>query len=470
MKSHQHQSGLLRREFLQVGFAAGAGIALSEVFDGRAQANPSRDSDGAVRPAPRARAKSCIIVWMTGGPAQMGTWDPKPDAKEIVRGEYRAISTNVPGVQFCNLLPKTALHADKLAIIRTITLGAEDDNHNIGTNLLMTGLDKVPPGTNGVYQSRNDWPCYGSALAYARPNRDGLPTAVALPTHLTDSGGIFPGQRAGLLGARYDPFRVDRDPNAPDFRVEDVTPPPGLTAERLHSRRALLGEIEQQRRALDRHVSLREYGSIQQKAFNVVTSSRTAAAFDLAKEPDRVRDRYGRHAFGQTLLLARRLVETGVGVVQANMGSMNTWDTHQDEHKSMTTRLMPPFDQGYAALIEDLHQRGLLAETLVVCMAEMGRNPHLGAPTAGGTPGVTSGRNHWGYVWSIALAGGGVQGGRVLGKTDDEGGYPDGEAWRPSDIAATIYSCLGVDPRAEMIDQLGRPFVLNRGNVIAGLL
>ena len=228
----------------------------------------------------------------------------------------------------------------------------------------------------------------------------------------------------------------------------------GMTVERLGSRQRLLAAVDRARRDLDRELAIRQLVDTQERAFTVATSAATRAAFDLAQEPAAVRNRYGMHPFGQSLLLARRLAEAGVRFVQANMGGMNGWDMHQDEDGYLK-RLMPPFDQGFSALVEDLHQRGQLAETLVLCLGEMGRNPRLGAPTAGGTPGIPDGRNHWQWCWTAVLAGGGTRGGLAVGQSDAHAAYPDGEAYSPADLGATVYAAMGIDPRSQLTDLEG---------------
>jgi uncharacterized protein (DUF1501 family) len=247
-------------------------------------------------------------------------------------------------------------------------------------------------------------------------------------------------------------------------------PLPGMTVDRIDSRRRLLAEIDQTRRDLDRDLGVRQLSDVLRRAFTVTTSSRTRDAFDISQEPAALRDRYGRHTFGQSMLLARRLAEAGVRFIQVNLGAMNSWDAHNGE-ESYLQRLTPPFDQGFSALVTDLHDRGLLEETLVLCMSEMGRNPILGKPVTNAAMNAASadGRNHWQYCWSMVFAGAGVRGGSVVGQSDAWAGHPDGEGFLPSAVGATVYTAMGIDPRAQVHDFEGRPMPINEGEPIQAL-
>jgi hypothetical protein len=313
--------------------------------------------------------------------------------------------------------------------------------------------------------SRNDWPCYASGLDFARPRSDGVPSGVYLPTYLNNGYG-FCGQNGGVLGSKYDPWQVRQDPNVAGFQAESLALPPGLTAETLKGRRALLDEIDLQHRTAEGHGD--SFTELQRKAFTMLTAGSVKRAFDIDREDPRTRDRYGRHMFGQSLLLARRLVEAGVPVVQANMGHMNTWDTHTNNFDHLAKNLLPPFDRGVSALLDDLAVRGMLDETLIVMVGEFGRTPKVGQDSQG-LAAHSSGRDHWAGVFSAVFAGGGVQGGQVIGRSDKFGAYPASRAYYPSDLGATIYSSLGIPPATEVIDSLGRPLQLNRGEPIAPL-
>ena len=247
-------------------------------------------------------------------------------------------------------------------------------------------------------------------------------------------------------------------------------PMPGLTVDRINNRFRLLAGVDARRRDLDGDAGIRQLANVNQRAYQIATAPATRLAFDLSQEPTPLRDRYGRHTFGQSMLLARRLVETGVPFVQVNLGGLNTWDSHRHEDQYLE-RLSPPFDQGFSALLEDLHQRGMLEETLVMALTEMGRNPVLGKAVAGAAMNASDpdGRNHWQWCWTVMFAGAGVRGGTVVGKSDDVGGHPDGDAYYPSDIGATVYSAMGINPRHELLDREERPFIVNDGEVISGL-
>lgn len=454
ISSHRHGTGMQRRELLQVGCLGALGVSLQAAY-------------GAVGAGATGKARSVILVWLPGGPPQMQLWDLKPDSPAECRGSARPIPTSAPGIQFGHWLPKLASQAHHLALLRTLTLHAEDDNHNLGHHKVLAGIDFKPPGS-GDFASRHDWPGMGAVAAALRPSTKGLPSSVILPFQVIERGTPLPGQLAGCLGGRYDPWAIEQDPSRPDFRVPDLTPLPALGVERVSGRRRLLDAVDRYRRDLDQELPARLLSAASERAFTVLTSDRTRDAFDLAREPEPLRERYGRHMFGQSLLLARRLVEHGVRFVQVNLGGENHWDFHEIEDRRLGERI-PPFDEGFSALLEDLHQRGLLEETLVVCTGEMGRNPRLGAPTAGGTPGVPDGRNHWQWCWTVLLAGAGMIRGAVVGQSDRWSGYPDSEAYTPSDLAATVYTALGIDPRTVLRDLQDRPLQVNDGMPIRPL-
>ena len=442
-----HHRGLSRKEFLQVGFSGLLGLSLPQALAARSARAES---------APR-RAKSVILVFCTGAPSHQDIWDLKPEAPVEVRGEFQPIDTNVPGVQIGPHLPLMAKLADKYAIVRSMT--HQLPGHEQGTHFMLTGVNQLPAGATHM-ASRNDWPCYASAVQYLRPNADGLPSGVLLPTYLHNGYG-FSGQNGGFMGSQYDPWQLTRDPNAADFKLDELQLLPGLTVERVNDRRALLARLEQQRRDLDAAASVADLSARIRDAYTLLTTgAKFREAFDLDRETPDMRERYGRHAFGQSLLLARRLVEAGMPVVQANMGSMNNWDTHGSNFKQLKDRLLPPLDKGLSALLTDLDERGFLAETLVVVVGEFGRTPQINA---------TAGRDHWSGVFSAVFAGAGVVGGQTIGASDAQAAYPITRGWYPADIGATVYTALGIDPRSQIIDRLGRPHQLNAGEVIAPL-
>ncbi|AGA25641.1 DUF1501 domain-containing protein [Singulisphaera acidiphila] len=460
-----HGSGILRREFLQVGFSGVLGMGLPGLLAGQAAASNSKlDSRASSRP----RAKSVILVFLTGGLSHIDSLDMKPDAPDGIRGEFQPIETAVPGIRICEHLPRLAEQAGKLAIVRTISHG--QTNHLNGTHQVLTGHSQ-PGAFFDKIASRDDYPCYASAVDAIRPRSDGVPSGVMLPTYLMEGPLTWPGQHAGFLGPKHDPWQIKQDPNSRDFRVESLAMPSGFGVERLQRRRELFEEIAAQRDRLGATSSSSPakdpFDAQRELAYSLILSGKVARAFELEREDPRMRDRYGRHMYGQSLLLARRLVQAGVPLVQVNMGRVQTWDTHSNNFKTLKERLLPPTDRGVATLLEDLATTGMLDETLVVVAGEFGRTPRIGQST--GNANGRDGRDHWAKVFSVALAGGGVRGGQVIGQSDKMGAYPASQAHSPADLAATIYQALGIDPATELHDRLGRPIKLCEGAPIARL-
>lgn len=406
--------------------------------------------------------RSCILLIYYGGPSHLDTWDMKPNAPVEIRGEFRLIPTNVPGRHVCEHLPKTARVVDKLAIVRTMhhPMG----NHNSAMFEALAG--RTPTGgdqdTLGG-DRKNDFPCYGSVLSYLSGQglgpRSRIPlTHVALP-HVMHNVVTLPGQNAGFLGAKYDPLQLTRDPNQPDFQVDQLRLPPDLPEDRLQRRRALLASLRGP--SNETTAAVDDY---RLRAFELLGSRSVRRALDISREPSAVRDRYGRHKLGQSLLLARRLVEAGVGFINVNdkifNGQTANWDSHQNNFPRHRDDLLPPADQAFSALVEDLDQRGLLSSTLVVAMGEFGRTPKINQ---------NAGRDHWPYCYSVVLAGAGVQGGAGYGRSDRIGAYPEDQPVTPGDLAATIFWRFGLDPRRHIIDRLDRPHRLALGNPLREL-
>jgi hypothetical protein len=441
---------------LQVGYSGVLGLGLSSLLRGRAEAG---ESDR--RPAIAPRAKSVVLVFLTGAPSHHDTFDMKPDAPAEIRGEFKPIATSVPGLQICEHLPRLAAQANRYAIVRTLAHG--DNNHLMSTHHVLTG-HKQPGAFFDKIASRDDWPSYAAALDYFRPPRNLMPTGVNLPTHLVQSPLIWPGQHAGILGPKHDPWQITGDPNAKDFRVGDLQLAEGIDVNRFQNRHALLDQINRQQQSLAELAESRSLSDQQQMAFSLLTSNGLTKAFEIDKEPAEVRDRYGRHTFGQSLLVARRLVEAGVPVVQVNMGGAQTWDQHGDIFPSLKNRLLPPLDQGLAAMLEDLADRRLLDDTLVMMLGEFGRTPKISSLN-GGSPG----RDHWGNCFFGLFAGAGVVGGQAVGRSDKDGAYPATKAYSPEDIGATVYRSLGIDPASTILDRFGRPLTLNEGSPIEAL-
>jgi Protein of unknown function (DUF1501) len=448
-----------RRDLLQVGFSTAMGLGLSGILASQRAAGDQRSERRS------SRAKSVVIIYQTGGASQIDTFDPKPKASDDIRGEFHSIASRVPGIHVAEHLPRFASQSERWAIIRSLShknAGHLTATHQVLTGRPMPGLAEDIPADKVA--SREDWPCYASALNYLRPRNDGVPSGVNLPTFLVEGPLTWPGQHAGLLGAQHDPWQIRSDPNAPDFREETLHLLDGLSLDRLQGRKSLLAQIDRQRRTPRLAVDQQLSGQYE-AAFNLLTSGRLTQAFDLNREPAAVRDRYGRHLFGQSLLLVRRLVEAGVPIVQCNMGIVQTWDNHADIFNVLKNRLLPPFDQGVAALLDDLDARGLLDHTLVAIFGEFGRTPKLSI-----MPGQTrSGRDHWPHVFSAAFAGAGVRGGQVIGSSDAIGGYPASMPFGPSELAATIYEALGIPTDTLIHDRLGRPLTLCSGEPISQL-
>lgn len=456
---HTHTTGVCRRELLQVGFLGAFGMFSADAF-----AAPLAAKERGLH------AKSVILIWMPGGPPQMQYWDLKPDSPAQCRGTAKPIKTNVPGIQLGSRLPLLAKQAHHLAIVRTMTLNAEDENHIPGHQLLLAGIDHRP-ATFKFFATRNDWPSIGSVITALKPAKGGMPTAVHLPTRIRFEGTPCPGETAGWLGSRYDPWLIEQDPSKPNFRVPDLVPVAGMTVDRIRDRQALLSQIDDYRRDLDTDLDARQLTEAQQKAFSLSTSPEVRKAFDLKHEPDKVRDRYGRHTWGQSMLLARRLAQAGVKFIQVNLGGLNHWDYHNTEDKGLD-KDSPPFDQSYSALLEDLAQSGMLDETLVICMSEMGRNPVMGKAVTGAAANAATpdGRNHWQWCWSGLFSGAGVRGGQLIGESDEWAGYPNSKAFYPSDMGATIYQAMGIPLESEVRDLQDRPMAITHGNVMKELL
>ncbi len=437
---------------MQVGYSGALGLGLTSLLKNRAlgaDAEPgqSRQSSG----------KKMILVWTTGAMSHHDTLDMKPDAPAEVRGQFNPIQTKTPGYQVCEHMPELAKLSDKYSVIRSFT--HKDNNHLMSTHHVLTG--QIQPGAFfDKIASRTDWPNYSGAYNYFNPRNDGIPNGVNLPTYMQQPPLLWPGQYAGLLGAKHDPWQITADPNKDDFKVDSLTLAAGLDIQRVTDRQSLLSDLNKQQGRLERTAAGNRMKSEQEQAYNILTSRRLADAFEVQKESEQVREKYGRHTTGQSLLLARRLVEVGVPVVQVNIGNAQNWDNHGNIFPTLKDRLLPPLDKGLAALLADLEERGMLEDTFVVLIGEFGRTPKVNNK---------AGRDHWGPCFSALFAGGGVQGGRVIGESDPHGGYPVKKPFSPEDFGATVYSVLGIDPESEIRDRFDRPLRLNSGSVISEL-
>jgi hypothetical protein len=447
---------LSRRRLLQAGSLGCLGLNLAHLF----AAEDVRATRPGKAPASK-RIEACILLYYYGGPSHLDTWDLKPNAPREVSGEFRPIATRVPGIQVGEHLPRCARLMDRLAIIRSLHHPMR--NHNAAAVESLCGRHPLKGDLELLADDPNCFPCYGATLSYLTPGHRDVPIHVALP-HVMYNVVQLPGQTAGFLGAAYQPFQVTRDPNAPDFQVGELGLPADLPPARLEDRRSLLNLVDAQIRRADRRAGRGAMTVYQQRAFDLLRSQTVRRAFDLSRETPAGRERYGRHTLGQSLLLARRLVEAGVRFVNVNdkiaNGQTANWDSHENNFGRLKNDLLPPADQAFSALIEDLDARGLLATTLVIALAEFGRTPQIN-PHAG--------RDHWPDCFSAVLAGGGVKGGRVYGSSDRIGAFPASDPVTPGDLAATLFWRFGLDLATEIRDLTGRPYRLADGEPVQDL-
>jgi hypothetical protein len=437
-----------RRSFLQVGYSGLLGMSLPGLLAGRAAAS-------GLRPG---RAKSVIVILLSGGLGQHDSFDMKPEAPDGIRGEFKPIDTAVPGIRVCEHLPALASRTHKLAIVRSMS--HPEGNHLLAVHRVLTGHASNPRGASDLDRvaSRDDFPCYAAVLDQVHRRDDGIPNGVSLPLRLVEGPLTWPGQDAGFLGPRHDPWQLRLDPNKPESKDDSLALPAGLDPDRLHRRRHLLGQA-----ALPSPNDA--FVDQQDAALALLCNGRVGKALEIDREDPRIVDRYGHHSFGRSLLTARRLVEVGVPIVQASMGIVQTWDTHVSNFPRLKDSLLPALDRAVSTLLDDLEARGLLDETLVVMLSEFGRTPKISELT----PGAVPGRDHWPQVFPAVFAGGGVVGGQLIGKSDRLGAYPLSRSFGPPDLAATIYHALGVDTSTELRDRLGRPIRLCSGEVMTPL-
>src|SRR5262249_15497869 len=454
--------GISRRELLRVGGLSVLGLSLPDLM--RAEAARPRDR---VHGATFGGAKTVLFVWLQGGPPQHETFDPKPDAPAEIRGEFRPIATNVPGIRFCELLPRTARIADKLAVVRSLC--THSDLHDGSGYWVLTGYKYT--GRESRQISPTDWPYLGSIVKMLKPSTK-LPSfsSVWLPDVMRLNDNVQPaGQTAGFLGKRWDPERIIGDPSSPTFHIEGLSLPGDVTPLRLSGRQSLLSQVQKHLDHLEKNATLEHCDRKQQEAFGVLASGRAREAFDLRREPKKVRERYAPGKWGQCLLLGRRLIEAGARMVHINWPREDgdsavdnpMWDTHAQNADRLQDVLCPQFDVGFPALIADLDERGLLATTLVVAIGEFGRTPKINA---------NGGRDHWGHVFSFVLAGAGISGGQVYGSSDKLGAYPVTGRMEPQDLSATILHLLGIGHEAFFPHPTGRPIRATEGTPIYSVL
>ncbi len=438
--------GHTRRDFLHAGSLGLLGLTLPQWFALKAQGAVAADKD-----------VNCIMLFLVGGPSHIDTFDPKPGAPEEVRGPFKTINTNAPGIEITEIFPKMAQHADKFSLIRSVYHTATAV-HDTGHQMMQTGR---------LFTGGIEHPHMGSVLSHMKGRRGEMPSYVLLPRPIGRTGGNLPhGHLAGYLGKAHDPFILNADPNAAGFKVPDLLPPEYISAVRADRRQKLRDAIDGSVAAFEKNAAAKSLDDNFNLAYRLMSSQQAREAFDLDQEPKEMRDRYGRTRFGQCCLLARRLIERGVRFVTANMFETVfdevTWDIHGSKPFTdivqMSTEVAPNFDQAYSTLLEDLHQRGLLANTIVTAMGEFGRTPKINP---------AGGRDHHPGVWTILMGGGPVKGGRVIGESDELGYTPKTRPVTPAEIAATIYQGLGLSIRHELPGPQGRPIPLADFNVQA---
>jgi hypothetical protein len=440
-----------RRRLLRIGGLGPLGLNLATLLRAEAARGPGR---------PDAPVRSCILIFYYGGPSHHDTWDMKPHAPREVRGEFGSIATAVPGLRISEQLPHCARVMGRLAIVRG--MHHPMTNHNAAAFATLCGRNPLKGDLELLADDRNDPPCHGSALSHLLPEARGVPTFVALP-HVMYNVVVLPGQSPGFLGSAHGPLQVARDPNAPDFRLAELELPGDISLDRLGHRESLLRYLDGPLRRLESRAAVDALDTYNEKAFRLLRSAAVRRAFDLSREDPRLRDRYGRTKHGQSVLLARRLVESGVrfvAVYDHEANGQDNWDTHNNNFGRLKDQLLPPTDRALAALVEDLETRGLLASTLVIAMGEFGRTPRLNRD---------AGRDHWPYCFSVVLAGGGVRGGSTFGSSDKLGAYPESDAVTPADLASTLFWRFGLDPATELRDLSGRPYRLADGRPVRAL-
>jgi uncharacterized protein (DUF1501 family) len=469
-----------RRAAVQAGAVGLLGLGMNHV-------RALRAADGGPAAAdPQARA--CIYIFLSGGLAQHDSFDPKPEAPDSVRGEFAPIDTATPGIQICEHLPMLAQRSRLWALCRSLTHPSND--HRAGHHIMLTGRSLVPPGFSPSRPQPTDWPSIAAVAGAVRPPRNNLPPAVVLPERLIHySGEVIPGQFAGIMGAPRDPWFIEASPfhntsygafpeyhfdhqqrgDADNrvFQAPNLSLPEGLLSQRFATRLSMLAGIEGQRRELERIAETETFDRYRQGAISLLSDAAVQQAFDVTRADDATQERYGRNSFGWSLLMARRLVEAGVSLVQVNLGNNESWDTHGEAFPHLKDKLLPPTDRALSALLDDLDAEGLLESTLIVMAGEFGRTPkitHL--PQYYKLPG----RDHWGAVQTVFFAGGGTKGGHVVGSSDRIGGYPASQPQTPEGMAATIYHSLGIPATATWIDSVDRPHHIYHGEPIRGLI
>ncbi|MEW5974217.1 MAG: DUF1501 domain-containing protein [Acidobacteriota bacterium] len=471
--------GPSRREFLRVGSVALFGLSLPH-FLGWQKVQAASTLPGAAKYSGVkgfGAAKHVILLFLQGGPSHIDIWDPKPDAASNVRGEFKPIKTKVPGIHVSETMPMLAEQLDKCTLIRSMSYTPKGlFNHTAAIYQMLTGYEpsKVSPSGQLEPPSPADFPTAGSHVSKLLPLAEPVLPFVEMTRPLQESAVIGKGGAAGFLGKAYDPYRLYQDPNRP-IQLDDLTLRKEVPPERLKDRFTLLKGLNESMPELDKAVEHYALGEYYEKAFDLVLSGKARDAFDLDKEPTKIRERYGRTTFGQGALLARRLVEAGTRFVQLNWPAvangnpeLDSWDTHAANFKPLKNLHCPVLDRTLSALLEDIHDRGLLKETLVVAVGEFGRSPRLGVSTSGNT-NSPDGRDHWPYCYTAVIAGAGIPGGQQYGESDETASAPKEKPVHPNNLLATVYFSLGIDPEMEVLNHLNQPRELVKGTPLLDL-
>lgn len=469
-----------RRAAIQVGAIGILGLGMNHVAALRSTVAQSSRRSG--------HARACIFIFLSGGLAQHDSFDLKPDASDSIRGEFKPIATRTPGLHICEHLPLLADRSQLWSLCRSLTHSSNE--HSAAHHMILTGRSQLPTGFNPSVPNRTDHPSIAAVVGAVTRSRNNLPPAVVLPERIVhNSGRIIPGQHAGEMGAQHDPWFIEASPfhvtsygaypkhsfdhqdrGNPDgriFQAPQLTLPEGLGLERLNGRLHLLDVLKHQQTQLASFAETEDFDRTRQGAVSLLTDKSIQHALDVTRADDKTLDRYGRNSFGWSLLMARRLVEAGVNLVQVNLGNDETWDTHGNAFPHLKDHLLPPTDLAVSALLDDLNESGLLDETLIVMAGEFGRTPQITLlPAHYKLPG----RDHWGAVQSVLFAGGGIQPGTVIGKSDRIGAYPADQPVTPESFAATIYHALGIPPTTAWLDSADRPHHIYYGEPIAGLV
>lgn len=461
MSEHGHASLFSRRGLLRTAGLSLFSPLLFDILKHRAESALSQ-----------ARVKSCLVLFQAGGVSQTDTFDMRPESPANIRGEFRPIASSVAGMPVCEYLPQLARQMDKICVVRSMHHRMLCHNPACYCALSGRAVGESKAVSNQTPATRDDYPHFGAAVAKFRPTPPDLPSFVSLPFTLFNGPARTPGQHAGLLGSHYDPFLIARDPSADDFRVDELITRDGMSRNRYSQRRSLLQEFESDIESVARSRAADNMSTYYQRAFSLLTTPRARDAFDLSRESPATRERYGRHQVGQSTLLARRLIEAGVPFVNVYSPVDHieavSWDTHRSNFPLLKDTLLPPADQSFSALLEDMHQRGLLDETLVIWMTEFGRTPKIGYTQSNNTNNV-DGRDHHPHCYTILLAGAGVQAGSYYGRSDRDGWFPSEDPVHTGDLGATIYDAFGIRPNQEIHDRLGRPHRLIEGQPVRGL-